>query len=260
MNHFFPLSFPVRPIVYLNIGYNSTTPIMLSMITSNLVAGVTNSRNWKIRVSQIPCNEGYAGTVDVKHFQRVIRLIQTCDGLIVSHSASGLFAIFHRKRRRDEIVQFLLRHQRIEHRTATFIPGLHDLHTSRNCMKWICFSNFLPQVFLTCFSTFFFVQGFCQMQYNVCPDPVNSPGLGFSLTGALLAGGTAVASGTDAACATDYLMIPCASSVVGQTINVDGSVCATRLCGSAFNAMNAQTVSSPVYSKSGLTCSSRCRG
>jgi hypothetical protein len=32
------------------------------MITSNLMAGgFTSARNWKIRVSQIPCNEGFAG-------------------------------------------------------------------------------------------------------------------------------------------------------------------------------------------------------
>lgn len=55
-------SFRLNLPVYLNIGYNSTTPIMLTMITSNLmVGGVASARNWKIRVSQIPCNEGFAG-------------------------------------------------------------------------------------------------------------------------------------------------------------------------------------------------------
>lgn len=83
----------------------------------------------------------------------------------------------------------------------------------------------------------------------MCPDPVNLPGLGFSITGALLAGDSTVASGTDAACTTDYLMIPCGSDLQGQSTNSDSSVCATRLCGSAFNAINAQTFSTPIYSK-----------
>lgn len=87
------------------------------------------------------------------------------------------------------------------------------------------------------------------MSYNVCPDPVNLPGLGFSLTGALLAGSSTVASGTDAACTTDYLMIPCGSNVQGQAINSDGTTCATRLCGSAFNTINAQTIPTTVFSK-----------
>lgn len=87
------------------------------------------------------------------------------------------------------------------------------------------------------------------MTYNVCPDPVNLPGLGFSLSGALLAGDATVASGTDAACTTDYLMIPCGSDIQGQSTNSDASTCATRLCGSALNTINAQTISTPVFSE-----------
>ena len=87
------------------------------------------------------------------------------------------------------------------------------------------------------------------MQYNVCPDQVNLPGLGFSVTGALAAGAVTVSSGTDAACTTDYLMVPCGTDIRGQSLNSDGTICATRLCGSAFNSVNAQTISGSVYSK-----------
>lgn len=47
--------------VYLNVGYNDTArPVVLTMVTSNVVTAlITPSRSWKIRVSQIPCNEGF---------------------------------------------------------------------------------------------------------------------------------------------------------------------------------------------------------
>lgn len=87
------------------------------------------------------------------------------------------------------------------------------------------------------------------MQYNVCPDQVNLPGLGFSISGALTAGDTTVASGVDAACTADFLMIPCGSDIRGQATKSNGAVCAARLCGSAFNSINAETISRPVFSK-----------
>lgn len=108
------------------------------------------------------------------------------------------------------------------------------------------------------------------MQYNVCPDQVNVPGLGFSISGALVAGeGTyqvvialrvygniigitfvgTVSSGADAACTADFLMIPCGSDVRGQPTKSNGAVCAARLCGSVWNSINAETLSRPVFSK-----------
>jgi hypothetical protein len=87
------------------------------------------------------------------------------------------------------------------------------------------------------------------MQYNVCPDQVNVPGLGFSISGALVAGEGSVRSGVDAACSTDFLMIPCGSDVRGQPTKSNGAVCAARLCGSVWNSINAETLSRPVFSK-----------
>jgi hypothetical protein len=87
------------------------------------------------------------------------------------------------------------------------------------------------------------------MQYNACPDQVNLPGLGFSISGALTAGDPTVASGVDAACTADFLMIPCGSDIRGQPTKSNGAVCAARLCGSAFNSINAETRSTPVFSK-----------
>ena len=92
-------------------------------------------------------------------------------------------------------------------------------------------------------------QNYCEMQYNVCPDQVNMPGLGFSLSGALAAGDTTVSSAVDGACTKDYLMIPCGSDMQGQAIKSNGVLCAIRFCGSAFNALNAATVAGPVFSK-----------
>ena len=94
-----------------------------------------------------------------------------------------------------------------------------------------------------------FNQGFCEMQYNVCPDSVNNPGHGFTLTGAQTSTTSAVASFTDSACIADYLLVPCGTDTRGQSVNSDGSVCAMRMCGSVFNSINAQVNSAPVYSK-----------
>lgn len=88
------------------------------------------------------------------------------------------------------------------------------------------------------------------MQYNVCPDSVNNPGHGFTLTGAYTSTTSAVASFTDSACTTDYLLVPCGTNTRGQSVNSDGSVCAMRMCGSVFNSINAQVTPAPVYSES----------
>ncbi len=75
------------------------------------------------------------------------------------------------------------------------------------------------------------------------------PGLGFSLSGALAAGDTAVSSAIDGACTRDYLMIPCGSDVRGQPTKSNGVLCAIRFCGSTFNSLNAETVPNSVFSK-----------
>ena len=88
----------------------------------------------------------------------------------------------------------------------------------------------------------------CGIQYTVCPDPVNNPGHGFTLTGVYTSTAAATASFTDSACATDYLLIPCASDVLGQFVNSDLSVCSMRMCGGVFSSINAKTRSIPVFS------------
>ncbi|XP_045034723.1 uncharacterized protein LOC116936379 [Daphnia magna] len=186
--------------MYLNIGYNSTTPIMLTMITSNLmVGGVASARNWKIRVSQIPCNEGFAAPPGcLQYFTGSVGVI----------------------------------------RSFNFFFESRGVNTARQLSF---------QDYTICIRQ---ESNFCEMQYNPCPDQVNLPGLGFSISGALTAGATTVASGVDAACTADYLMIPCGSDIRGQAIKSNGAVCAARLCGSAFNSINAETRSTPVFTRS----------
>ncbi|XP_046633822.1 uncharacterized protein LOC124313125 [Daphnia pulicaria] len=186
--------------MYLNIGYNSTTPITLTMITSNLMAGgFTSARNWKIRVSQIPCNEGFAAP----------------PGCLQYYTGSvGVIRSFN------------------------FFFDSRGVNTARQLSF---------QDYTICIRQ---ESNFCEMQYNVCPDQVNVPGLGFSISGALAAGDTTVSSGADAACTADFLMIPCGSDVRGQPTKSNGAVCAARLCGSVWNSINAETLSRPVFTRS----------
>lgn len=217
---------------------------MLSMITSNLVAGVTSSRNWKIRVSQIPCNEGYAG-ISIES-NRCTTRTNTTDWSIAAPPGclqyftgyTGVlksFNFFFDARGSSTARQ-------LSYQDYTICIRQENVSSLDIC-SWFIFRGGPTDLLILLF------QNFCQMQYSVCPDPVNTPGLGFSISGALIAGDNTVASGTDAACTTDYLMIPCGSDIVGQTTNSDASVCATRMCGSAFNSVNARTLSTPVYSK-----------
>lgn len=87
------------------------------------------------------------------------------------------------------------------------------------------------------------------MQYDVCPDRVNIPGLGFSISGSLVAGDVTVVSQTDQNCNGDYLAIPCGSDVRGQTVTSAGVICPTRFCGSVFSALNGVSVPAPVFCK-----------
>ena len=85
----------------------------------------------------------------------------------------------------------------------------------------------------------------------MCADPVNNPGLGFTLSGAFTTTSSPTVSLTDVGCANDYLMIPCGSDLgFGQFINSDFTPCATKLCGGVFSSINAQVQPRPVTSKS----------
>nr|CAH0109312.1 unnamed protein product [Daphnia galeata] len=183
-----------------NICQLRTTPITLTMITSNLMAGgITSARNWKIRVSQIPCNEGFAAPPGCLQYY------------------TGNVGVI---------------------RSFNFFFEARGVNTARQ-LSFQDYTICIRQEF-----------NFCEMQYNVCPDQVNLPGLGFSISGALTAGDTTVASGVDAACTADFLMIPCGSDIRGQATKSNGAVCAARLCGSAFNSINAETISRPVFTRS----------
>ena len=94
-----------------------------------------------------------------------------------------------------------------------------------------------------------FLQGNCGIGYEVCSDPVNNPGHGFTLTGSYDSTSAKTASFTDSACSKDYLLIPCATNVPDRFVNSDDSVCAMRMCGGVFNSVNAQTRARPVYSQ-----------
>lgn len=94
-----------------------------------------------------------------------------------------------------------------------------------------------------------YLQGFCEVQYDACPDRVNIPGIGFSVSGSLVAGDVTVASQTDQNCNGDYVAIPCGSDVRGQTLTSGGAICPTRFCGSVFSALNGAAVPTSVFSK-----------
>lgn len=67
---------------------------MLTMITSNLATG-SAARNWKIRVAQIPCNEGYAGVcVCVKNFFYFLPFLISLTRLFMFSAPPGCLQYF----------------------------------------------------------------------------------------------------------------------------------------------------------------------
>lgn len=121
--------------MYLNVGYNSTEPVVLTMITSNVVTSmIAPSRTWKIRVSQIPCNEGYAGIFQSSLFQVSVTIY-------LVFSSSRVFAVLHRTSGSFALLQLLLRRWQCLFRPPALLSRLHHLHPSRKCIPLLTFET-----------------------------------------------------------------------------------------------------------------------
>ena len=85
----------------------------------------------------------------------------------------------------------------------------------------------------------------CLHQYGILL--ANTPAMSFSLTGGSIAQGSVV--GTN--CATDWIIIPCATNTL-TTVQSDGMPCRDRICGMVFNSVTtaAATINTSVTVRS----------
>ena len=209
------------------MGLSTNNPITLTVVSS----GVSFSRSFSIKVTQIECNSLAKGKVSIKI--RIDRL----DRAFLSTASDGCLQYF------------------------TGVSG-QMFSFNYNDGSGLQLSNTDYSICVR------MDRNFCGIQYTACPDTgttfkkshieynlllffsilVNTPAMSFSITGGTPADGSKVGT----TCATDWITIPCATNTNDPfTQTGTPAVCVDRICGMVFNSATTASGSPsvPVSSK-----------